>query len=173
MSSTTAARTSTTTTPVQTTGRTAGQATGPGQSSAPAGIDPRGPQFAAGVTALVLIAILGLPPLAALVLTIAQASLFALGAVRGVQHTPHAWAFKRFIRPRLAAPDELEDPAPPRFAQSVGLLFTLVAIAGYAAGLTVLAQVAIGFALVAATLNAVFRFCLGCEMYLLIKRATA
>ena len=174
MSSTTAARTSTTTSPVQTTGRTAGQATGPGQPSATtAGIDPRGPQFAAGVTALVLIAILGLPPLAALVLTIAQASLFALGALRGVQHTPHSWAFKRFIRPRLAAPDELEDPAPPRFAQSVGLLFTLVAIAGYAAGFTVLAQVAIGFALVAATLNAVFRFCLGCEMYLLIKRATA
>ena len=177
MSSTTAARTSTTTSPVQTTGRTTGQATGqatgPGQSPAATGIDPRGPQFAAGVTALVLIAILGLPPLAALVLTIAQASLFALGAVRGVQHTPHSWAFKRFIRPRLAAPDELEDPAPPRFAQSVGLLFTLVAIAGYAAGLTVLAQVAIGFALVAATLNAVFRFCLGCEMYLLIKRATA
>ena len=143
------------------------------QARVQAGIDPRGPQFAAGVTALVLIAILGLPPLAALVLTIAQASLFALGAVRGVQHTPHAWAFKRFIRPKLAAPDELEDPAPPRFAQSVGLLFTLVAIAGYAAGLTVLAQVAIGFALVAATLNAVFRFCLGCEMYLLIKRATA
>lgn len=165
MSSTTTERTSTTAAPVQTTG--------PVQSPPARGIDPRGPQFAAGVTALVLIAILGLPPLAALVLTIAQASLFALGAVRGVQHTPHAWAFKRFIRPRLAAPDELEDPAPPRFAQSVGLVFTLVAIAGYAAGLTVLAQVAIGFALVAATLNAVFRFCLGCEMYLLIKRATA
>lgn len=148
-------------------------ATRPTTGSAPAGIDPRGPQFAAGVTALVLIAILGLPPVAALVLTIVQASLFALGAARGVQHTPHSWAFKRFVRPRLGAPDELEDPAPPRFAQSVGLVFTLVAIAGYVAGFTVLAQVAIGFALVAATLNAVFRFCLGCEMYLLIKRATA
>lgn len=155
-----------------TTERTSASAA-PAQARVQTGIDPRGPQFAAGVTALVLIAILGLPPLAALVLTIVQAALFALGAVRGVQHTPHAWAFKRFIRPKLAAPDELEDPAPPRFAQSVGLLFTLVAIAGYAAGLTVLAQVAIGFALVAATLNAVFRFCLGCEMYLLIKRATA
>ncbi|MDO3396859.1 DUF4395 domain-containing protein [Nocardioides sp. SOB44] len=159
-----------------TTERTSAPVTQPhatGHAPARAGIDPRGPQFAAGVTALVLIAILGLPPVAALVLTIAQASLFALGAARGVQHTPHSWAFKRFIRPRLAAPHELEDPAPPRFAQSVGLVFTLVAIAGYAAGLTVLAQVAIGFALVAATLNAVFRFCLGCEMYLLIRRATS
>ena len=34
-----------------------------------------------------------------------------------------------------------------------------------------LGQVAIGFALVAALLNAVFRFCLGCELYLLFKRA--
>ena len=146
----------------------------PARPGGPAGgIDPRGPQFAAGVTALVLIAILGLPPTAALVLTAVQAGLFALGAVGGVQRTPHAWAFRRVVRPRLAAPDELEHPAPPRFAQAVGLAFTLVALVGYAAGAVVLAQVAIGFALVAATLNAVFRFCLGCEMYLLIKRATA
>ena len=38
--------------------------------------------------------------------------------------------------------------------------------------MTLLGQVAIGFALVAALLNAVFRFCLGCELYLLIKRFT-
>ncbi|ANH38171.1 hypothetical protein I601_1740 [Nocardioides dokdonensis FR1436] len=153
---------------------TARATSAPAATAAPrTGIDPRGPQFAAGATALVLIAVLGLPPTAALALTAVQAALFALGAARGVQKTPHAWAFRRFIRPRLAAPTELEDPAPPRFAQSVGLLFTVVALVGYAAGLTVLAQVAIGFALVAATLNAVFRFCLGCELFLLVKRATA
>jgi hypothetical protein len=32
------------------------------------------------------------------------------------------------------------------------------------------AQIALGLALVAAVLNAVFRFCLGCELYLLIRR---
>ena len=41
------------------------------------------------------------------------------------------------------------------------------------AGATVVGQVAVGLALVAALLNAVFAFCLGCEMYLLIKRVTA
>ncbi len=55
----------------------------------------------------------------------------------------------------------------------MGLVFTLVALVGYLTGVVLLAQVAIGLALVAALLNAVFRFCLGCEMYLLIKRATA
>lgn len=140
---------------------------------APAGIDPRGPQFAASLTAVVLVAVLLLPPTAALVLTAVQAAFFALGATRGVQRTPHAWLFKTLVRPRLSAPTELEDPAPPRFAQAVGLGFTLVALVAYAAGGVVVAQTAIGFALVAALLNAVFRFCLGCEMYLLFRRAAA
>jgi len=134
------------------------------------GIDPRGPQFSAAITAVVLAVVLFLPSPWAGVLTAVQAVLFAIGASRGVQHTPHAWAFRTFVRPRLSAPDELEDPAPPRFAQAVGLGFTLVALLGFVTGLTLLGQVAIGFALVAALLNAVFRFCLGCEMYLLIKR---
>ena len=136
------------------------------------GIDPRGPQFTAAITAVVLIAVLLLPPFVAGVLTAVQAVLFAIGATRGVQHTVHAALFKRFVRPRLAAPSELEDPAPPRFAQAVGLAFTAVALIGYATGLTLLGQIAIGFALVAALLNAIFRFCLGCELYLLIKRVT-
>jgi len=134
------------------------------------GIDPRGPQFSAAITAVVLAVVLFLPSPWAGVLTAVQAVLFAIGASRGVQHTPHAWAFRTFVRPRLSAPDELEDPAPPRFAQAVGLAFTLVALLGFVTGVTLLGQVAIGFALVAALLNAVFRFCLGCEMYLLIKR---
>jgi len=74
------------------------------------------------------------------------------------------------VRPRLAAPTELEDPAPPRFAQGVGLAFTLVALVAFVTGAALLGQVAIGFALVAALLNAVFGFCLGCELYLLVKR---
>jgi hypothetical protein len=48
-----------------------------------------------------------------------------------------------------------------------------VGLIGLAAGLTLLGQIAVGFALAAALLNAVFRFCLGCEMYLLAKRLTA
>jgi hypothetical protein len=136
------------------------------------GIDPRGPQFTAGITAVVLIVILLVPATVATVLTAVQAVLFAIGATRGVQRTPHAWAFRTLVRPRLQAPTELEDPAPPRFAQAVGLGFTVVALVGYLAGVTLLGQIAIGFALVAALLNAVFRFCLGCEMYLLIKRFT-
>ena len=140
----------------------------------PAGIDPRGPQFAAALTSIALIAVLLLAPGPAAVVVLAlQAAVFAVGAARGVQHTPYSWLFRTLVRPRLAAPEHLEDPAPPRFAQTVGLGFAVVGLAGFLAGADLLGLVATGFALVAALLNAIFRFCLGCELYLLGKRATA
>ncbi|MGY2701570.1 DUF4395 domain-containing protein [Nocardioides sp. HB32] len=138
-----------------------------------AGIDPRGPQFAATITALVLVlALLLAPAAAALVLLAAQTAVFAVGAARGVQHTPYSWLFRTLVRPRLAPPAELEDPAPPRFAQAVGLGFAVVGLLGFVSGVDVVGYVAVGLALAAALLNAVFRFCLGCEMYLLLRRAT-
>jgi hypothetical protein len=150
--------------------------TTPGQQAGtgtPANIDPRGPQFAAALTSVVLIVVLLLAPgPVGVALLAVQAVLFALGATRGVQRTPYSWLFRTLVRPRLSAPTELEDPAPPRFAQSVGLVFALVGLVGFLAGVDIVGQVATGFALVAALLNAIFRFCLGCEMYLLIKRAT-
>jgi Domain of unknown function (DUF4395) len=146
----------------------------PQQSRSAAGIDPRGPQFAAGLTSLVLIAVLLLAPgPVATVLLAAQAAAFAIGAARGVQHTPYAWLFRTLVRPRLSPPEELEDAAPPRFAQAVGLGFAVVGLVGFVAGLDLLGEIAVGFALLAALLNAIFRFCLGCEVYLLFKRATA
>ena len=137
------------------------------------GIDPRGPQFAAGLTAVVLVAVLLLPsPLNAVLLAV-QAALFAVGAVRGVQATPHAWLFRTVVRPRLARTSEWEAPEPPRFAQAVGLGFAVIGLVAFLAGATVLGQVAVGAALVAALLNALFAFCLGCEVYLLVRRIAA
>jgi hypothetical protein len=142
----------------------------PGSSSTR--IDPRGPRFAATLTTLVLAAVLlTAPSPTATALLVVQTVLFAAGALGGVQRTPYAWLFKRLVRPRLAAPTELEDAAPPRFAQTVGLLFALVALTGFLTGATALGLVATGFALAAAFLNAAFGFCLGCEIYLLVRRA--
>jgi hypothetical protein len=136
-----------------------------------AGIDPRGPQFVAAVTAAVLVAVLLLAPgPIGVVLLAVQAAAFAVGATRGVQRTPYSWLFRTLVRPRLEPPVELEDPAPPRFAQAVGLAFAAVGLLAFLVGLDALGFVAVGLALVAALLNAVFRFCLGCEMYLLLRR---
>ncbi|MFZ1853421.1 MAG: DUF4395 domain-containing protein, partial [Candidatus Nanopelagicales bacterium] len=95
---------------------------------------------------------------------------FAAGAVLGLHAQPYGLIYRRFVRPRLGPPAELEDPAPPRFAQAVGLAFALVALVGLLAGLSIVFYFAIALALAAAFLNTAFDFCLGCEMYLLIKR---
>ena len=134
-------------------------------------IDPRGPQFNAMLTSVVLaLTLITAPATVGIVLLALQTVLFATGVLVGVQRTPAAYLFRTLVRPRLAAPAHLEDPPPPRFAQGVGLVFALVGLVGYLSGVTLLGAVATGFALAAALLNAVFGYCLGCEMYLLIRR---
>ncbi len=135
-------------------------------SAGPA-VDPRGPRFAAILTTLVLAVVLITQwwPLLA-----AQAVVFAIGAFVGLKHAPYPLIFRKLIAPRLSPPAEREDAAPVRFAQGVGFVFAVVGAVGFAADLTVLGLVATAFALFAAFLNAAFNFCLGCEMYLLIKR---
>lgn len=135
------------------------------------GIDPRGPRFGAAVTSVVLAAALVLGPGPGLPLLVVQTVAFAAGALLGLRFQPYGWVFRRFVGPRLAPPAELEDERPPRFAQAVGLGFAVVALAGAIPGASVVFYVAVVFALVAALLNAVFDVCLGCELYLLGRRA--
>jgi hypothetical protein len=141
----------------------------------PAVIDPRGPRFTAGITAVLLlvVAVLGFggADLAAWLLLAALAALFAWGAFAGVRRHPFGLLFKRFVRPRLAPPDELEDPRPPTFAQGVGFAVTVVGVLLGAIGLPLAVPIAASLAFVAAFLNAVFGYCLGCQLYLLLVRA--
>jgi hypothetical protein len=127
-------------------------------------VDPRGPRFQAIVTTVVLAVVLVTQwwPLLAV-----QAVLFALGAAGRTPYAP-VW---RFLRPRLGLrpPAELEDARPLAFAQALGLVFTLVALAGTG---TVVFTVFVAFALAAAFLNAAFGLCLGCELYLRGLRLT-
>jgi hypothetical protein len=137
-------------------------------------IDARGPRFGAAVTTGVLaLTLLTIPSTLSLVLLVVQTVAFALGALVGVSAQPYGVFFRRVVRPRLAAPTRFEDPAPPRFAQTVGLAFAVVGLAGLVSGATVVAYVAVGLALGAAFLNAAFDFCLGCEVYLLGRRLLA
>jgi hypothetical protein len=137
----------------------------------PAGpaVDPRGPRFAAILTTIVLAVVLvtGWWPLLAL-----QTVVFAIGAFAGLKPAPYSIVYRKLVAPRLGPTDEREDAAPLRFAQAVGFVFALVGMVGYALDVTPLGIVATAFALFAAFLNAAFGFCLGCEMYLLIKRFT-
>jgi hypothetical protein len=131
-------------------------------------LDPRGPRFAAALTALVLVLVLitGSGWLA-----LAQAAVFAVTAV-DPRRGPYGALYRALVAPRLGRPTELEPAAPVRFAQAVGLAFTLAAAVGYLAGVTVLGVVMTAFALAAAFLNAAFGICLGCEAYLALRRLT-
>ena len=134
-------------------------------------VDPRGQRLAAALTATVrAVALVAAPSTLTVVLLAGQTVLFATGAVLGVQRTPYSWLFRTFVRPRLGKPAEPEDAAPPQFAQAVGLAFALVALAGYLSGADLLGAIATGFALAAAFLNAAFGLCLGCEVFLLVRR---
>jgi hypothetical protein len=139
--------------------------------SRPAEVDPRGPRFAAAITSLVLALVLVLATTwLGPVLLVAQVVVFAIGAFAGPSASPYGHLYRRFVRPRLGPPAELEDVRPLQFAQQVGLGFSLVGVVGLLLA-PVVGIVAVSFAFAAAFLNAAFGLCLGCEAYLLIRRA--
>jgi len=131
-------------------------------------IDARGPRFSAVITTIVLAT--ALVTQSAILIAI-QLVVFAIGAFAGPAKTPYAFVFKKFVKPRLKGAVPTEDARPPQFAQSVGLIFAVVALAGSLLSIPALFTIAVSFALFAAFLNAAFNFCLGCEIYLLALRA--
>ena len=147
------------------------------------GIDPRGPRFAAGITALLLLVDVFLAlttPIGAtaaerimepaFVLLVVIAVLFAWGLL-SPRTAPWGALYRSLIQPRLRPPSELEDPRPPRFAQGVGLFVVTIGLILHVAGVPWALPIAAAAAFVAAFLNAVFGLCLGCQLYLVLQRA--
>jgi hypothetical protein len=135
--------------------------------SAPRPIDPRGPRFN---QAVLTVALLGgflfdwrpIVPIFAVVLL--------LGAAFGPRYGPFLRLYAEVIRPRLSPPAVMEDPRPPRFAATVGVLFLAASCLAFLAGAT---GVAWGLALIVAVLAglaAVTGLCIGCEIWLLFAR---
>lgn len=132
-------------------------------------IDPRAARTAALITTVVFIVVL---ITGSAWLLAAQAVVFAIATIFGMRRAPYGLVFRFLIRPRLGPPRETEPEAPPRFAQGVGLVISVIGVIGYATGATALGIVAASLGLVAAFLNGAFGLCLGCEMYLFIRRIT-
>jgi hypothetical protein len=130
-------------------------------------IDPRGPRFGALITtvvfAVVLITSSGW-------LLAAQALVFAVATVFGMRSAPYGLIYRFLVRPHLGPPGELEPEAPPRFAQALGLVISVIGVIGYTAHVRPLGMAAAAAGIIAAFLNGVFGLCLGCEIYLLIRR---
>ena len=147
--------------------------TGSRPAGSPGRIDPRGPRFAATLTTVVLAV--------ALLLVVHRAHRGAAGragravrdrCLRRASSTRRTAGCSARSSGRASA-RRASSRTPPRRGspRPSASGFAVVALAGYLTGAALLGAVATGLALAAAFLNAAFGFCLGCEIYLLAKRA--
>jgi hypothetical protein len=97
---------------------------------------------------------------------------FALRVAAGPRYSPLGQLATKVVAPRLGEPKLVAGP-PKRFAQAVGLVFTLFALAGFGLPTSAVTAVATAAALAAAFLNTAFGVCLGCEVYLVLRRITS
>jgi hypothetical protein len=132
-------------------------------------IDARGPRYTAALTTLVLSA--AIITESNLIIGF-QFTVFLSAVIFGLRRSIYGFLYRNLIQPRLSGPVPSEYESAPRFAQLIGALFALTALIGGLTGNTAVFLIATGFALAAAFLNAAFGFCLGCQIYLLILRAT-
>jgi hypothetical protein len=132
-------------------------------------IDARGPRYTAALTTLVLSA--AIITESNLIIGF-QFTVFLSAVIFGLRRSIYGFLYRNLIQPRLKGPVPSEHESAPRFAQLIGALFALTALIGGLTGNTAVFLIATGFALAAAFLNAAFGFCLGCQIYLLILRAT-
>ena len=132
-------------------------------------IDARGPRYTAALTTLVLSA--ALITESNLIIGF-QFAVFLSAVLFGLRRSIYGFLYRSLIQPRLSGPVPSEYESAPRFAQLIGALFAFTALVGGLTGNSALFLIATGFALSAAFLNAAFGFCLGCQLYLLLVRAT-
>ena len=140
---------------------------------APAAVDARVPRFTATVTAAVLataLAVSAVSPRAAAIILAVQAVIFAIGAALGPLRHPYGAMFTSLIAPRLAPATASEPVAQLRFAQLLGVIFSVTAAIGFALGAPAVGITAAGFALFAATMRSAFGICLSKRPYMLVSR---
>jgi hypothetical protein len=141
----------------------------------PKGLDPRGPRFGAGITSVLMVLVIyfSLEPATiniALGIMAFAVVMFSFGSALGPAKHPYGYLYKYTLRKFLKDPTELEAPKPVHFAQLVGLIVTGSGLALHLLGVPNALPVAAAAAFVAAFLNALFAYCLGCQMYLGLKR---
>ena len=97
---------------------------------------------------------------------------FVARVATGPTLSPLGQLVTRGITPRLDVPAKPVPGPPKRFAQAIGAAFTVsAAILYFAFGNTTAADVLVALLLVAATLESVFAYCLGCKAFALLMRA--
>ena len=95
---------------------------------------------------------------------------FALRVASGPTLSPFGQLSVRVIVPRIIKKTKLVPGPPKRFAQTIGLVFSGVALILSLLGLGLAAQIVTGLLVVAALLESVLGFCLGCTIFGFLQR---
>lgn len=101
--------------------------------------------------------------------------LMAVSVLAGPRYSVFGILFKTVVRPALKiGPGKPEEVAPHRFAEAIGaVLLVLAGAAGIAGAPDVIWKSVSLLVAALAALNWLAGICVGCQMYLLFKRATA
>jgi Domain of unknown function (DUF4395) len=105
-------------------------------------------------------------------LTLVIAYGFLARVLTGPTLSPLGLLVTRVVTPRLGLPARPVPGPPKRFAQTIGLAFsTTAAVLALGLDLRGPAYVVLGLLAGAATLEAVFGFCIGCKLFAVLMRA--
>jgi Domain of unknown function (DUF4395) len=133
----------------------------------PRTINEKAARIVAGVVALTGLVALLVP---AHWLVIPLAYGFWARVLTGPRLSPLAALASRAIAPRLGEPKIVSGP-PKRFAQAIGAAMTTAAVVAFALGAGGVVAVLLVLLVAAATLEAVFAFCVGCQIFGVLMRA--
>ncbi len=138
-------------------------------------LDPRGPRFGAGISSILMLVVIYLSldsatELLALWVMGFAVVMFTFGSLLGPARHPYSYLYKYTLRKFLKAPAYLEPATPVHFAQVIGLIITGTGLALGLLGVPYALPIAAAGAFIAAFVNAVFAYCIGCQMYLGLKR---
>jgi hypothetical protein len=129
-------------------------------------VNEKAARTVAGGVLLASIAILALSAVSDtwLWLTAVLAYGFVARVLTGPKLSPLGQFATRVAAPRLGSPKLVPGP-PKRFAQVIGATVTLGGVAFLAAGYPLGAQALLGLMIVAAGLESIFAYCLGCKIF--------
>ena len=103
-------------------------------------------------------------------LTIVLAYGFVARVITGPKASPLGQIVTRVVTPRLAVDPKLVPGPPKRFAQGIGVAFSVTAVVLTLAGQWTGAQVVLGLLATAAFLEAALALCLGCKVFAVLMR---
>src|SRR5579859_1890635 len=132
--------------------------------------NPDNEKAARVVAGVVLITVLAILITGAYGLLIPLAYGFWARVLTGPTLSPLGWVAQRVIAPRLGPSKPVAGP-PKRFAQGMGAAMSTLALVLELAVSGVAADVVIALLIVAAGLESIFAFCLGCKIFALLMRA--